>query len=152
MGKWAAVMTKPNCERSAAERARDQGYALYVPLTLSRRNKVIALFPRYFFALISGHWNSLRHTRGVTSVVGSGESFSEVRASHIQELMDRENEKGLIVDPRFSFARGDAVEIISGLLAGIGVAEYLSKRNGGRAALSLGGATVEVSESDLAHV
>lgn len=125
MTVWWAVQTHVRAEDKAAFHLRRQGYTVFLPKHLKRRKHArridwvpAPMFPRYLFvAMGSGHdrWWSIRSTFGVSNLVCFGNTPAAVPKEIIEEIMARQDEKGLIKTIEGpGFKPGDRVRIING--------------------------------------
>ena len=127
MTYWCAVQTHARAEDKAAFHLRRQGYEVFLPKYLKRRNHArridwvsSPLFPRYVFVAIDPEttpWWAIRSTVGVSSLICFGDTPAAVPEKIISEIKARQNEKGLIkTHAGCAFKRGDKVRIVSGPL------------------------------------
>lgn len=103
---WVAVWTHPNGEFKAEQHLLVQGFDVYLPRYQRQRRHarrvetvIRPFFPRYLFCRPSQDSRGLRSilsTRGVTRVVGHGESPDWVGDNVIAALRAREDEHGLM--------------------------------------------------------
>jgi transcriptional antiterminator RfaH len=126
---WYLVHARPRQEGVAAEHLERQGYAAYLPrlrlprLRRSRWHEAIEpLFPRYLFAGVRAAEQSLhpiRSTRGVSTLVRSGERYRPVPRDMLASLQARADDEGLHRLHRDEFAPGARVRILAGPFAGL---------------------------------
>jgi transcriptional antiterminator RfaH len=122
---WYVVQTHVNGETKAALNLQRQGYEVYLPRYLKRRNHarkidfaVKPLFPRYMFVAIemaTQGWRSIQSTVGVSRLVCQGDVPSVVPRGVVPALKEREDDRGFIsMDVRPAFAPGDKVRVLAG--------------------------------------
>lgn len=122
MGTWVVAMTKPGCERTAAENLTRQGYTHYLPRYLSAKPgtkpRILCLFPRYIFIHVEEFWYSIKGTYGISKLLLVDGKPASVPASFITAMQARED-KGLIdLTPKERFRPGQEVRVADGPLAG----------------------------------
>ena len=128
MTYWCAVQTHVRSEDKAAFHLRRQGYEVFLPKHLKRRNHARRIdwvsapqFPRYLFVAIDPDTTPLwaiRSTVGVSSLICFGDVPAAVPADIITEIKVRQDEKGLVkTHTGCAFKRGDRVRIIDGPLS-----------------------------------
>lgn len=122
---WHLVQTHSHCEAKATEHLHRQGFTTYLPRHIKHRSHarkvdVIAapLFPRYLFVAIdcdNQRWSSIRSTRGVASLVSTGNAPARVPDQIITELREREDKSGFIhLTTRALFRPGQRVQVVQG--------------------------------------
>jgi transcriptional antiterminator RfaH len=122
---WYVVQTHVNAEAKAAANLRRQGFAVYLPRYLKRRNHARkvdmvarALFPRYLFVAIdvaTQRWRAIQSTLGVSHLVCWNGQPASVDDAVIDALKAREDESGFIkLARRAAFSPGDKVRIVEG--------------------------------------
>ncbi|NQU61754.1 MAG: transcriptional activator RfaH [Rhodospirillales bacterium] len=127
MTHWCAVQTHVRSEDKAAFHLRRQGYEVFLPKHLKRRKHArridwvpSPLFPRYLFVSLdpeASRWWSIRSTVGVSNLVCFDNQPATVPEAIINEIMDREDHKGLVkTHTGCAFKAGDRVRIINGPL------------------------------------
>jgi transcriptional antiterminator RfaH len=103
MLRWYLIQTKPSSEPVAELNLARQGYSVYFPRAIApvrragrrrstRRESIVALFPRYLFLqLDEGHQalTPVRSTTGVTDVVRFGSHYAIVPERVIGDLRAR---------------------------------------------------------------
>lgn len=126
--RWCVVQTHSHAEAKAAYHLGRQGFTTYLPRYLKRRRHArrieivpAPLFPRYLFVLINlsmQPWRSVQSTIGVSHLVTNGDSPATLPESVLDELKQREDERGFIkfVNP-IRFSRGDAVRVVNGVFS-----------------------------------
>jgi transcriptional antiterminator RfaH len=125
--RWYVVRTHINGEARAASNLERQGFGVYLPRYLTRRNHarkvdMVArpLFPRYLFVAIdlaAQRWRSIQSTIGVSHLVSWGDSPASVGHDVIGALKDREDESGYVrLDRGVGFSPGDKVRVLAGAL------------------------------------
>lgn len=110
---WFAVMTNPKSEAKADMELRRSGFRTFYPFDRFRRRrtrpgtrKVVAEwvekphFNRYIFVCIPHHRSiyEVNETNGVSTVVYLGEKPLRIPDAVMDELMDRGDERGVIVE------------------------------------------------------
>ena len=126
-GNWYIVRTHARAEVKAALNLERQGFATYLPRYLKRRRHArrveivpAPLFPRYLFVAIDiagQRWRSIQSTFGVAQLVCNGDDPSAVSAAIVEELRQREDEKGFIQFARRGFARGEKIRVVEGVFS-----------------------------------
>ena len=127
MTNWCVVQTHAQSEDKAAFHLKRQGYTVFLPKYLKRRNHArridwvpSPMFPRYlFFALDleAGNWWSVRFTIGVSNLISFDGRPASVPSEIIEEIRSRQDEKGLVkTHTGCAFKSGDRVKIIDGPL------------------------------------
>ncbi|MDA1090998.1 MAG: transcriptional activator RfaH [Proteobacteria bacterium] len=127
MTYWCAVQTHVRSEDKAAFHLRRQGYEVFLPKHLKRRNHArridwvaSPLFPRYLFVAIDPDttpWWAIRSTVGVGNLIRFGDAPAVVPADIITEIRARQDEKGMVkLHAGCTFKRGDRVKFIDGPL------------------------------------
>ncbi len=121
---WYLVQSKPRNETRALENLVRQGYETYLPLIEVERlqrgkllRKQEPLFPRYLFLHLeegNDNWGPIRSTLGVAGMVRFGQAFAAVPDPVIEAIRERTQEIRETL-----FARGDAVQVVSGPLVGL---------------------------------
>lgn len=123
---WFAIHVKPNAERAAWRRLRDQCFEVYLPLLTVRRahngcmrERRLPLFPGYVLLLLDidgadERWKSIGNTRGVISLLPTTENPMPIARGQVFDLLRKEN-RGLF---RIGDVRaGDDVQVFRGTLA-----------------------------------
>jgi transcriptional antiterminator RfaH len=122
---WFAVHTHAQGENKAAFHLRRQGYTVYLPQYLKRRNHArkvdwlpSPLFPRYLFVNFgdtAGRWRPINSTIGVSHIVCQGTSPMEVPGAIVDNIRACENDKNLVnLNTADSFKIGDKVLVNAG--------------------------------------
>jgi transcriptional antiterminator RfaH len=131
MLRWYLIHTKPSGETLAQENLDRQGYEVYLPRVIRiirrrdhRRERIVALFPRYLFLRLSEGQQPLapvHFTVGVTSVVRFGSRYTVVPDQVILDLQGRADpDSGLHrLNCGLRMARGTPVRIASGPFDGL---------------------------------
>lgn len=126
---WLAARVQPHCEFRAAWHIENQGHEHWLPMFLEtvqhHTGRLIFqqrfMFPGYVLVRprIEGYWSWLAGTRGVASVVMTGEVPSRLRWSDVRYLRSIANEDGFVVTPQSTerFQTNDPVLISRGPLA-----------------------------------
>lgn len=160
---WVVVRTKPKQERTVIETLAGRGIEAYCPRMLEPpRHRYaprgpVPLFPSYVFArcVLPDRYLAVHYCTGAVGVVRFGEEVAVLDDAIVAALRQREGERGYVVvqDIRRRPARGDAVRIVEGPLAGLsGVVErYMPARDRVRLLLSVVRGVRQV-EVDAAHV
>lgn len=133
--RWYAAMTQPLREILALEHIVRQGFQAFCPLERVQRHharKVISttapVFRNYVFVRLDplrARWRSINGTRGVRSMVASGDSPLPVKRGVVETLLASTDDDGILkfVDP---LQPGMTVRLRSGPLAEqLGVIERL---------------------------
>ena len=107
MALWYVVYTHPREEHVAEENLTRQGFAAYWPRYRKRvsharrvQDVTTSLFPRYLFVAFdptTTGWRTIRSTRGVVDLVRNGFEPTSVSAQLIDEMREREDERGCVV-------------------------------------------------------
>lgn len=128
MRAWYLIYSKPRQERIARENLARQFYEVYLPLIHHRirrqartMDQIVPMFPRYLFIHLDNqidNWKPIRSTLGVARMVAFGNNPAIVPNQLISQLKKREGEDGVHTIPEKKLARGVAVRIIDGALAG----------------------------------
>jgi transcription antitermination factor NusG len=122
---WTVLETHYDAESVAVKNAEAQGFECYLPryreLPRAGVRAVRALFPGYVFVFINARWHSLANTRGVKRLFLMGEKPSQIPATLIDDIREREDELGYVlldgeVSPR-SLAPRQAVRSVRGIWA-----------------------------------
>ena len=162
---WYAVHTHASAETKATWHLEHQGFSVYLPQYLKRRRHArrtdwirAPLFPRYLFVWIdvfSERWQAIQSTIGVRHLLCSNGAPLEVPARIVEELKQRENDKGLIsLSEQAPFAAGDRVQVTQGaLIDRMGIFQCRSGQERAIVLLSLLGRDicVQVPEVSLAR-
>ncbi len=128
MSNWYLLYTKPKHEDAVAKRLSDAGYKVLNPKLKERRfyrrrlqEMVSPLFPRYIFVEMefARDYRMVKYTRGVSHLVGTGESPIVVDRDIINSILSRINSDGVAVLPPPEFTSGEEVEIHKGPFAGL---------------------------------
>lgn len=98
---WYVVQSKPNSEREALRRLRNQLFSCYLPILTVRkyirgqmRERFEPLFRGYLFIKLEiadvddNAWKAVGSTKGVLTMLPSCEHPEAVRANEVQDLMD----------------------------------------------------------------
>lgn len=128
MTTWCAVQTHARAEDKAAFHLHRQGYRVFLPKHLKRRKHARRvdwvprpLFPRYLFVALDPEtvrWWSIRSTVGVSDLVRFGIHPAAVPAGIVEEIMARQDDKGLVkTHGGCGFKAGEWVRIIDGPLS-----------------------------------
>ncbi len=124
---WYAAHTHASAESTAIWHLERQGFAAYLPQYLKRRRHArktdwvrTPLFPRYLFVWIDiamQRWQAIQSTVGVRYLICSDGAPLQVPEGIVEELRQREDQKGLIDLSRQSpFRQGERVQITEGAL------------------------------------
>jgi transcriptional antiterminator RfaH len=143
--KWLVANTLPHRESYACEHLARQNFQVYCPM-ITRRIKHARrvhdaprpLFPGYVFVKhhVQGQrWHSILGTRGIKSLVRSGERPSELCGSFIEALKARETD-GVIRRPERQLEIGQQVAVQDGPLDGL-VGQIVELREKDRAIVLL---------------
>jgi len=122
MKRWHVIYTRPRSESLALQHLKRQGFTAYLPRHRkqrrhARRADLISapLFPRYMFVLIdaaTASWWSIRSTIGVNAIICQGDRPLPMLPGVVEELIDRENEKGFVcAGPNLNLRKGDKVRV-----------------------------------------
>ena len=127
MKNWYVVYTQPNGENLADLHLQRQGFEVYLPryskmISHARYLKKVSrpLFQRYMFVRLNIDtqlWRSINGTLGVTHLVSRGERPVAVPEGIVDELKEREDDKGLITLTLPLFTPGQQLEVLEGPLA-----------------------------------
>lgn len=125
---WFLTQLKPNGFGMALRNLRRQGIACFMPLqrgicsrtSHGKAARLLPLFPGYLFVgfdPLSGKWQSVNCTKGVTRLVGFGRGLpSPIPAALIEGLQARCDETGELL-PIDDLVVGEKVRVISGPFA-----------------------------------
>lgn len=128
MSEWYLLYTKPKHEDAVAKRLNDAGYEILNPKIKERRfyrrrlqDVISPLFPRYIFVKMeyAKDCRMVKYTRGVSQLVGSGDSPIVVDEGIIEAILSRINNDGIAVLSPPEFTHGEEVEIQKGPFAGL---------------------------------
>jgi len=124
---WYIVRTHAHAEAKAALNLERQGFSIYLPRYLKRRQharrvEIVAapLFPRYLFVAVditTQRWRSIQSTFGVAQLICNGDDPSAVSARVVDELRQREDQKGFVQLAQRGFAKGEKVRVVQGVFA-----------------------------------
>ena len=127
LADWYVIQTKAGDERRAELNLSNQGIETFLPLYKVYQfnsgrvvEKKKPLFPNYLFARfdLSIHYYKVKWTRGVSRIVGFGDSPSPVPEEVIKAIKNRIGKDNLIeLDDHWQ--EGDRVQVISGPLKGL---------------------------------
>jgi transcription antitermination factor NusG len=128
LSPWIACRTQVNQEWRAAYHIEAQGYRWWMPMfleTVQRSDGRILfvqkfMFPGYVLVeCLTGYWSFLTGTRGVASVVMTGEQPSRLSWINYRDLRGLENEDGFVLTPKSTdkFQTNDPVLVSRGALA-----------------------------------
>jgi len=135
---WYVVHTHAGAELHARRHLERQGFSCYLPQYLKRRRHArrvdwvsAPLFPRYAFVsldIAEQRWQAIQSTVGVRYLICGDRKPLPVPDQIIDELRERETEKGLIDLARQSpFRSGERVQVTQGaLIDQIGIFECSS--------------------------
>jgi transcriptional antiterminator RfaH len=138
MKQWFAVQTHAKGEDKSAFNLKRQGFSVYLPHYLKSRKHArkrdwvkAPLFPRYLFVSLDmelDSWRAIHSTIGVSHLICSGDKPAALPQIVIDEIRDREDEKGLVNPNKFhSFNPGDKVQILEGAFVDhIGIFERIT--------------------------
>lgn len=124
---WYAVHTHAGAESRAVWHLEHQGFAAYLPQYMKRRRHArrtewvrAPLFPRYLFVWVDiakQRWQAIQSTIGIRYMICSDGAPMKVPETIVDELREREDERGLIDMFRHApFDRGDRVQVTEGAL------------------------------------
>lgn len=117
---WIVVRTRRGCEHLAKANLEEQGYDVYLPLSVEPdAPEPKPFFAGYIFAdtePCDGQWRPIRNTRGVVDVLLTGDHPSIVPERAIDALKRRE-EAG-VIRLRDAKARAHAMEAAAGWAPG----------------------------------
>jgi transcriptional antiterminator RfaH len=125
---WYVVQAQVNGEMKAARNLLRQGFDVYLPRYLKRRQHArkidfVAkpLFPRYLFVAIdlaTQRWRSILSTQGVSHLVCHGDEPTALSGGVLDGLRAREDARGFVtIGTKPEFAYGDRVRVTSGTFA-----------------------------------
>lgn len=125
MNEWFAAHTQTKSEEKAAQHLIRQGFGVYLPRYMKRRNHArkidyiaAPLFPRYIFVamdIAKAQWRAISSTVGISHLICNGNKPVAIPESIINSIREKENESGYIrVAEKESFHEGQAVDIVSG--------------------------------------
>ena len=129
MTHWCAVRTHARAEDKAAFHLGRQGYDVFLPKHLKRRRHArrvewlpAPLFPRYLFVLLEQGvtaWRAIVSTIGVADLVSFDGRPAVVPRDVIEDIKNRQDEKGLVSTGLDKLKKGDNVKLIEGPLQGL---------------------------------
>ena len=101
---WYLLQTKPNAHNTACNHLKQQGFDIFLPLTIRTTKKngkflefEAPLFPGYLFIGTSTNpipWKSVNGTRGISGAVTLDGVYRSVSAHIIEGLQQRCDERG----------------------------------------------------------
>ncbi len=153
---WYAVHTHPGAESRAVWHLERQGFSAYLPQYLKRRRHArktewvsTPLFPRYLFVwadIAMQRWQAIQSTVGIRYLICSDGKPLQVPEGIVDELREREDERGLIDMARQSpFDPGESVQVTEGaLIDKVGIFECCSDKERAVILLRLLGRDVKV--------
>lgn len=122
---WGVVRSLPKREVFAAERLRDHGYEVFLPLVRTTR-AFLPLFNGYLFCRIVDRWLVINRTFGVLNLVRTGDVPAKCPDREIASLKALIDEHGFVrlpdkslSPPRRVFEKGASVKIIGGAFQGV---------------------------------
>jgi transcriptional antiterminator RfaH len=125
--RWYVLQTQPHAEARADEHLRRQGFTTFLPQLLKRRSHARKrdlvrrpLFPRYMFVRIDTarqHWQAIRSTFGVVSLVGGDNGPCPVRDGVVEALRARQGKDGFFRAEDRKFSPGEAICVLDGIFA-----------------------------------
>jgi transcriptional antiterminator RfaH len=157
MKRWYVVSTQTRSEEKAAFHLRRQGYEVYLPKYLKRRNHArridwhpAPLFPRYLFVSVDVEhepWRSIRSTLGVSHLIGNAECPVPVPEGIVEKVRAQEDDEGIVkLTTQSGLKAGDKVQVIYGAFADhIGIFECADDKQRVFILLDLLGRAVKVS-------
>ena len=162
MDYWGLATLQPFGASMAIENLLRQEHQHYYPRFLEQKIKrgkkitdEIALLPGYIFVMITDRWMSIKHTKGIASIVMCGSLPSRMREAEIDRIKATEAENGFVVLPERKglFSIGQKVRHAS-FGESIGIYQGDSKADRTRVLFSMFGrsASVFVRERDLEAV
>jgi transcriptional antiterminator RfaH len=113
---WGCVRTRRGQEGRAAHHVELQGFEFYQPqmwVPHKAQLRRATMFPGYLFVRVREGWRSLNGTRGVRSVLMTGERPSRIPDHEIAFLRSLEDGKGVVNLPP-AFRVGDRVRMAGG--------------------------------------
>lgn len=125
---WLVLKTKQASSKEARKNVSNQDFEFYHPMYRERLHfgvrRVMPMFPYYLLVRVNEkkqNWRVLSSTRGVSSVLLSGDAPSRVPDEDVQGFRELENELGYCElaeheAPRFTDRQG--VRGVNGLFAG----------------------------------
>ena len=129
MQRWYVVYTQSNQESRAELNLHRQGFEVWLPLIRRTRRHarridtvLTPFFPRYLFvrlALSRQTWRSINGTFGVVHLLCNGDTPLALPEGVVEEMMQKRDESGTIVDTSRRLTVGDAVEVTTGPLADV---------------------------------
>lgn len=117
---WAVACTKPNCERTALANLDQQGFESFAPrCRVVRTKRETFLFPGYVMVKvgIETAWRALLGTKGISSLIMSGERPGLLRAREVEDLQGRAGRDG-VIELGEQFEVGQTVQIEAGAFRG----------------------------------
>ena len=116
---WFCLFLKSRSEFIAERGLIEQGYAVYLPKTITYKDnkpKVKPLFPEYMFIKLQegiDDFKAVKYTKGVRCFTPKSDPIA-VPDSIIEELKSREDEQGKHNLAENTHSPGDEVSVISG--------------------------------------
>lgn len=104
---YAVATLQPNGDRLASENLGRQGFESYSPrFYCNLLRKIQPLFPGYIIVKLTDAWRSVNGTRGVGSLIMSGEVPSPLDETVVEGIRRAEGAGGLVVLTRLPGYRG----------------------------------------------
>ncbi len=125
---WFIINTKPKQDFQVEKKLREIDINVYLPRYLKKLKKnkskldvVAPLFPSYLFAQfnIAAHYQMIRYTRGVRTVLGNKEYLWTMDHTKITDIQSREDRGVVVLRHREeNFHKGDSIVIDEGAFEG----------------------------------
>ncbi len=97
---YFCARTKPNQEKLAQQNLKNQGIKTFLPMILEK-GKIVPLFRSYIFIEKppSGQWRFITNTKGIRSMVFTGNEPATIKKFYLRELMRECGRKGYMIPP-----------------------------------------------------
>jgi transcription elongation factor/antiterminator RfaH len=126
--RWCVVYTQPHHELRAKAHLRNQGFAVFLPLSRktvrhARRFRAVLapLFPRYLFVEVAvdrDQWSPIRGTYGVAHLIMDGDRPRRVPHGIVESLQELTDDRD-VVHFEATLRTGESVRITTGAFAGL---------------------------------
>ena len=158
MADWYVIRTQTLAEERAALHLNNQGFETYLPRYRKERRHarkvdvvLRPLFPGYIFVRIdtaTQQWRSINGTVGVISIVQFGKELLPIGESIVTNLLQREDETGVVSLALKGLKKGDSVTVNEGPFTDLtGLLEETDDKKRAILLLDLMGRKVRISAS-----
>lgn len=148
--EWAVAISHPGCEHKAVWHSTKRGFECWFPRDRGK-DRLVALFPSYFFVVASDAWRKLMTTPYVRGVITTGEKPCTLPDDVIKNIRERCDDNGIFI--REKYRKNQKLMVHKGPLAGhICIYQGMRSQDRVRVLMDLLGAQVrtDVRECDLA--